>query len=938
MPKLSWSEIRDRAVVFSREWATESSERAESQSFWNDFFNVFGIGRRSVASFEAPVRRLTGHVGKIDLFWKGRLLVEQKSRGQDLSRAEGQAFAYVQALTSEGRHDEVPRYVLVSDFERIALFDLESADISRPIVFRLGDLHRHVRDFAFMLGQTAIRVDPEDPANEHAYDRMCALHDALEAGGCKGPELERMLVRVLFCLFAEDTGLFAPDAFTSFLRQTRENGSDLAAQLNQFFYVLDTPISGRPKTLDAELAELPYVNGQLFKDRLGFPGFNSDMRRALIECAEFYWAKISPAVFGSLFQGVLDAKERRKQGAHYTSERDILRVLRSLFLDDLSAEFERIKADRSNRRAANIEAFHARLRSLKFLDPACGCGSFLVLAYRELRTLEIEVVRERLAGGQQLLDVRTYFQVDVDQFFGIELDEWPVRIAEVAMWLMDHQMNVRASEVFGKYFERLPLVTSPHIVRGNALRMAWGDLLPRTEASYVVGNPPFIGKQFRSAEQQADMQAIWGDVSGAGVLNYVTAWYRKAADYIQGLSTRVAFVSTNSIANGEQVGILWGDLYKKKMVIQFGHRTFPWTSDARGQAHVHVVIIGFGQTDVAQKNIYDYEINGEHERTEGTVSRVKNISPYLIEGGNFAVTKRQTPLCNVRPMSFGNMPNDGGHLLLTDEQRAELLAAAPNAAKFIRPFVGPDELVKGKTRWCLWLVDADPGEIRRIAPLVTRIEAVRTIRSNSPRSATKALASKPMLFGEIRQPTQRYLGVPKTGSERRRYIPMAFFDPEVIASTDLLTVEGAGYYEFGVLSSSMHMAWVNTVGGRFKSDPRYSATLIYNTFPWPDAVDKKRRAAVESAALDVERARAQFLEPTGTNSLGDLYDPLTTPVGLVNAHVKLDRAVELCYRPEPFKNGERQRLEWLMAMYASLMNPSKPTTPVRRSKRTSETS
>jgi hypothetical protein len=465
MPHLSWSEVRDRAIRFSRTWSSATSERADKQTFWNEFFDVFGIRRASVASFEANVRNLQGHTNAIDLLWRGKLLVEHKSFGQSLDAAETQALGYIEDLSREGRFDEIPRFVLVSDFARFVLFDLEPEEqrdlplfAGRPssrVAFTLDEFPRAIRSFAFMLGQTRVRLDPEDPANEKAYARMCELHDALKSSGFSGHDLEQLLVRILFCIFAEDTNVFEPEAFTRFIRtQTREDGEDLGARLNELFDWLNRPEADRQREDGDSLYGFRYVNGGLFAERLGFPRFNRTMRNALVYCCEFQWAKISPAVFGSLFQGVMNDKARRQQGAHYTSERDIMKVLRSLFLDDLKSEWDRLKKDRSNRRRANMEAFQQKLRSLKFLDPACGCGNFLVLGYRELRLLELEVIRELHGAEQQVLDVRQLLKVDVDQFHGIEYSEWPVRIAEVAMWLMDHQMNSLAAEAFGRSFGR----------------------------------------------------------------------------------------------------------------------------------------------------------------------------------------------------------------------------------------------------------------------------------------------------------------------------------------------------------------------------------------------------------------------------------------------------------------------------------------------------
>jgi len=588
---LSWNEIRHRAIAFSKEWRGETREAAERQSFWNDFFNVFGVRRRTVASFEEPVRKLSGDWGFIDLFWPGRLLAEHKSAGADLGKAHAQGMDYIRGLKDSGRDREIPRWLIVSDFARIALHDLEpEQDPGTPlfqrlppsIEFPLADFHKHIRHFAFIAGYTQHRLDPEDPANLQATELMCQLHDALEAGGYTGHELKRFLVRVLFCLFAEDNGIFPQRGFELFLRdRTAADGSDLGARLEQLFRVLNTDTPQRQKHLDEDLQQFPYVNGELFAEHLQFAEFNADMRNGLLACCAFRWETISPAVFGSLFQAVMDSKERRRIGGHYTAEKNILKLIRSLFLDLLRAEFESIKADRSTRRAARLQEFHDKLAKLRFFDPACGCGNFLVITYRELRKLELEVLLE-LYGQQHemsLDDVNQLSKVNVHQFYGIEIEEFPARIAEVALWLTDHQANIALSEAFGQFYQRLPLRASPHIQVGNALRVDWRQVIPPEQCSYILGNPPFVGKHLMTPEQGMDMGLVWGETAGSGFLDYVTGWYQKAADYIKGTKIVVGFVSTNSITQGEQVGILWGALFQHYRVkIHFAHRTFPWES------------------------------------------------------------------------------------------------------------------------------------------------------------------------------------------------------------------------------------------------------------------------------------------------------------------------------------------------------------------------
>jgi hypothetical protein len=533
---LSWNEIRHRAIVFSKEWTGAKSEQAEKQTFWNEFFNVFGIRRRVVASFEEPVKKLSGEYGYIDLFWRGIVLVEHKSRGKDLGKAESQAFSYIQDLVSDGRAKEIPRYIIVSDFARIALYDLEPEEKSdlplfagrrvASLEFPLGDFHKQIHQFAFIPGYQQHKFEEQDPINIEAVEIMGRLHDTLEAGGYSGHQLERFLVRILFCLFAEDTSIFERESFKLYiLNRTAEDGSDLGQHLAHLFEVLNTPPEKRQKNLDETLAAFEYVNGELFAENLGFADFNRDMRDALVACTHFDWSRISPAIFGSLFQAVMEPRERRQIGGHYTSERDIKKVIHSLFLDDLRAEFERIKNSK-----ADLKRFHEKLSRLRFLDPACGCGNFLVVTYRELRLLEIEILKKLHPVIQRELDIQHLSKIDVDAFYGIEISEWPVRIAEVAMWLMDHQMNIRLSEAFGEYYARLPLRKSPTIVCDNALRIDWKEILPPEQCSYVLGNPPFVGAMYMTPEQHGDMIRASKNLKGVGVLDYVGAWYFIASE------------------------------------------------------------------------------------------------------------------------------------------------------------------------------------------------------------------------------------------------------------------------------------------------------------------------------------------------------------------------------------------------------------------------
>lgn len=911
---LSWNEIRQRALRFGREWSGTSRERAEAQTFWNEFFDVFGIRRRTVASFEEPVRGIRGTYGYIDLFWKGRLLAEHKSAGSDIDKANSQAMRYIQDLHNEvlaGRRaeEEIPRHVLISDFARVALHDLEE---TRTRVIPVSDLHKHVHEFGFLAGYRRQRFGEQDPINVRAVELLGALHDALEDGGYTGHPLERYLVRILFCLFGDDTGIFEPDLFAQIIENSRADGSDLGLLLQRVFEVLATPPDERQARLDDVLALLPYVNGGLFSETLPIADFDGAMREALLRCARLDWSRISPAVFGSLFQSVMDREERRRTGGHYTSERDILKVIGSLFLDDLREELRR--AGRSRHK---LLQFHDKLAELRFLDPACGCGNFLVIAYRELRLLELELLDTLMTGpmaGNQTTGIEHLARVDVDAFFGIEINEFPARIAEVAMWLMDHQMNLMLSERFGQYFVRLPLRKSPTIVVGNALRLYWDTILPRERCNHVLGNPPFVGAKYQTAEQRGDMELVTGARPGAGLLDYVAGWYFKAADYVRGTRIRVGFVSTNSITQGEQVGVLWNLLRARQdLHIHFAHRTFAWQSEARGKAHVHVVIIGFAAfAPEGPRRIFDYEADPEHPAVE----LAANISPYLIDGPSLAITNRSTPLSPVPPIGIGNKPIDDGNYLFTPEEKARFVKQEPEAEPYFRRWMGAQEFLQGVERWCLWLGDCPPPQLRRMPRALERVEAVRRFRLESRSAPTRRLAETPTRFHVENMPAHEYLLIPKVSSERRAYIPMGFLTPDVFCSDLVFVMPDATLFHFGLLSSGMHMAWVRQVCGRLESRYRYSASLVYNNFPWPEDVSGKQRAAVEDAAQQVLHARKAHRGAT----LADLYDPLAMPADLVRAHGMLDRAVDRCYRAQPFAS-DRQRVEHLFALYEKLTSP-----------------
>jgi len=914
---LSWNEIRDRALKFSREWEHEISEDAEAKSFWDGFFNIFGISRRRVATFETRVKKIDGKDGYIDLLWKGKLLIEHKSRGKDLDRAHQQAKDYFHGLKEE----ELPRYLLVSDFARFRLYDLDEGAVTE---FTLKDLHKHIRLFDFLSGYQTHTYKEEDPVNIRAAERMGKLHDALRDSGYEGHPLEVLLVRLLFCLFADDTGIFQPRQFQDLIiNRTSVDGADLGLWLTQMFQVLNTPKDKRQRTLDEQLAEFEYVNGRLFEEMLPLPSFNATMRTALLEAADLDWSRISPAIFGSLFQSIMDKKARRNLGAHYTSEKNILKLIGPLFMDDLRAEFERIK-DNPQR----LKSFHIKLANLRFLDPACGCGNFLVIAYRELRELELDLLKAQFAKQDALFaGVADHVNVDVDQFYGIEIEEFPAQIAQVAMWLMDHQMNLKVSEHFGEYFVRLPLKKSATIVHGNALRLDWQQVCPKEQLGYILGNPPFVGAKMMTAEQREDLIACAPNLKGSGLLDFVAAWYLKAADLIADTSIRCAYVSTNSITQGEQVGVLWGYMLSRGMKIHFAHRTFSWTSEAKGAAAVHCVIVGFGDGDVPRKRIWDYE----HLKAEPISVEAKNINPYLVDADDALLPNRNKPICAVPEIGIGNKPIDGGNYLFSTEERDAFLKIEPEASKWFRRWIGAEEFINGKERWCLWLGACPPNELRKMPEAMKRVDAVKALRKASKSVPTQKLADTPTRFHVENIPSTSYLVIPEVSSERRSFIPIGFMDPETLSSNLVKVAENATLFDFGVITSTMHMAWVRTTCGRLESRYRYSAGIVYNNFPWPDSPDEKSRQAIEAAAQAVLDARASFPDST----LADLYDPLTMPPALLKAHQQLDKAVDAAYiaaekaagAKQPKLTTDAERVAFLFSLYqryTSLLPPEKP--------------
>ncbi|MBV5311064.1 DNA methyltransferase, partial [Chromatium okenii] len=685
------------------------------------------------------------------------------------------------------------------------------------------------------------------------------------------------------------------------------DGQDLAQWLANCFEVLNTLKNKRLTRLDEQLAAFPYINGHLFTERLPIAAFDREMRDLLLESCALDWGKISPAIFGALFQSVMNATERRQLGAHYTSETNILKLIQPLFLDDLRAEFERVKYNKKK-----LFAFQEKLAKLKFLDPACGCGNFLVIAYRELRLLELDVLRELFNDSRDLSIGVGEFNIlcNVNQFYGIEIEEFPAQIAQTAMWLIDHQMNLLISQQFGQYYLRIPLTHSAIICHGNALQIDWRDVIKPTELNFILGNPPFIGKSYQSTAQKKDLARIFHDVKGAGNLDFVAAWFRKATDYMTDHpAIKTAFVSTSSIIQGEQIGLLWSDLLKRGIKVHFAHRTFQWSNEAKGNATVHCVIVGFALHDTTEKRLFYYK--SVHSEPHETI--VGRINPYLVDAPDVIVVRRSSPICSAPNLVYGSKPVDGGNFLFSKTERDSFLSKEPAAANFIKQFIGSEEFIYNIERYCLWLIDCPPEQLKKMPLALKRINKVRLMRLDSQKESTRESADNPAIFTELRQPSSDYLVIPEVSGDRRKYIPMGIVSSNVIASNLLYVIPNSNAYHFGILSSAMHMAWMRTVCGRLGSSYRYSAGIVYNNFPWPESITDKQRNKIELMAQAILDARAQ----SPNSSLAALYDPLTMPAELVKAHRQLDAAVDTAYSKQKFI-GDTDRVAFLFERYQQL--------------------
>lgn len=938
------SEIRRRLQEFSKEHENDADEKQHAQQFWRDFYMCFGLSKSSASMFEARVLKVGGVRGYIDSFIPGVLLVEQKSLGRNLNDAYIQAQAYFHAITNEF---EKPKYIITCDFQTFHLYNLQN-NAKEPLVCKLSELSQCADWFMFLVEKEVHAVTEELPVNRKAAEQIAKLHDALLRANYKGKDLEIFLTRLLFCLFADDTGIFGDDGqFKKLVEKSKEDGSDLGSNITLLFQVLNTAKENRQTNLDDSLKAFEYVNGSLFEEQIQIPYFNFDLRTILLNCVRLDWSGISPAIFGAMFQAVLEEgatdKEHRKEsrrelGAHYTSERNILKVIEPLFLNQLQDEFVKSKGSESK-----LLALYEKLPALNFFDPACGCGNFLVIAYREIRRIENDVIGELLKVNEDkkrndfkggLLDIATLCRVNIGQFYGIEIDDAATHIARVALYITDHQLNLESANKFGKTRATVPLVTTPHIHCANALRTDWNDVIKAEECSFVFGNPPFIGYSVQNKEQKDDLDLIFGHIQGGGVLDYVCAWYAKAARYID-VNSKIecAFVSTNSITQGEQPAVLWKDLSAYGIVINFAHKTFRWSNEGRGVAAVHCVIIGFAKSHHKLKKLFVYK----DATAEPKLEIVNQINAYLVDAGNILLDKRRQPLCKVNELIYGSKATDGGFLLLTKEEADEIKNSDAIAAKYIRKFLGADEFINGVDRYCLWLVNSTAEDRVKSSVLKKRIEQVKQMRLASSKEKTRELADLAYLFGEIRQVNANYLLVPSVSSELRKYIPIGYLDGDVICSNASFMLPNATLYDFAMLTSKMHMAWLSAVCGRLESRFRYSNTIVYNNYVFPNNISNTVVAEIERLADAVLNARKDEEErsaKSGTKStLASMYASGGMPQGLVKAHKDLDKAVDKAYGYVG-ADDDASRVAFLFKKYEELTSllPS-TTTKKKRAKK-----
>lgn len=907
---LSLNEIRSRCAEFVVQWrGSAGDERQDGQSFVRDLLSAFGITQTRAALYERRANRSsTGRQGYIDALVPGLLIVEMKSLGKSLGIAEQQALDYMNDLSDA----EQPRFVLTSDFARFRLLDMH-APVGRDVVeFALEELPRHAESLAFLAGyQTrSFGSEQQETASIKAARIMADLFEALEGSGYNDHESSVFLVRTLFALYADDSGMWERDLFTDFVEnRTSEDGSDLGAQLTLLFQVMNQ--RERASTLDETLQRFPYVNGGVFEEPLSIPSFNRVMRRKLLDACAFNWSAISPAIFGSLFQAVKSAEARRELGEHYTTETNILKTLGPLFLDELQERFEDARHS-----IQELKALRKHLGEIRYLDPACGSGNFIIVAYRELRALELDILLQLQELGDTSLVPTLYFERDdlavrLEHMAGIEIEEWPARIAQTALRLVDHQANMSMQLALGKAPASLPLDSLSIIHVANALTTNWTMVMPATDATYIAGNPPFLGHATRTVEQANELRAVWGR-DDIGRLDYVTGWFKKAIDHLaEKPGARFSFVSTNSITQGEPVPALFGPIFKAGWRIRFAHQTFAWSSEAPGAAAVHCVITGFDKVTRPHPVLFSYS----SVKGDPVPIRVETqINAYLVEAPNVLVEQRRSPLAPDVPMvSMGSMPRDGGYLLIDSAAEHAKVLRDPVAAKYVRPFLMGKEFIHGNDRWCLWLEDLEPADLAKSPVLRERLSRVAEVRRGSKASSTQAMAATPHLFGQRSQPRTRYLAIPSVFSENRRWATCASVGPETIAGNKIYKCDDPDGFAFAVISSSMFITWQKTIGGRLKSDLNFANTLVWNTLPVP-AADADLRAKIIEAGEGVLAARA--LHPK--RSLADHYNPLAMDPALLRAHDALDRVVDRAFGATKALRSNEERQAILFERYREL--------------------
>ena len=914
------TEQRAAAAAFASAWKGRGDEKQETQRFWIELLTkVFGVDGSAAIAFEVPVK--LDHTSFIDGYISDtRVLIEQKGRDIDLRKGYKQSDGsmltpYQQARRYAGYlpHDQNPRWIVVCNFQEFQIHDMNRPN-DEPEILKLADLEKEYHRLQFLVDTGNEHIKKEMEISLQAGELVGVLYDTLlkQYKDPNDPEtlksLNKLCVRLVFCLYAEDAGIFGGKSmFHDYLQQYR--AKDARRALIDLFKVLDTKPEERDPYMDEDLAAFPYVNGGLFADEnIVIPRLDETIVDLILRKAseDFDWSAISPTIFGAVFESTLNPETRRSGGMHYTSIENIHKLIDPLFLDGLKAEFEEIAAVTVEKtRKARLEAFQRKLAGLKFLDPACGSGNFLTETYISLRRLENKTI-SLLNKDQIVLDMGNPIQVSIGQFYGIEINDFAVTVAKTALWIAESQMMKETEDVVHMTLDFLPLKSYANITEGNALRIDWADVIPKHELSYIMGNPPFVGHQWRTKEQAEDLEAVCHDIPKCGKLDYVCGWYNKAADYMQGTNIHAAFVSTNSISQGESVGILWKPLFEKKVQIEFAHRTFVWTSEAKDRAAVHCVIVGFTcGIPVETKLLF------ESERGKN----VSHINGYLLDAPDIFIQSRGKVLTKGFPeMSKGSQPTDGGYLLLSHEEQVNLVTNYPAAQEFIKRFVGSRDLINNELRYCLWMVNTSPSKYRAIPPILDRLRCVADSRRKSPTASVRQDAETPMLFTQIRQPSTNYLAVPEVSSQNRKYIPIGFLSPEVIASNKLYLVPNADLYMFGIMISNVHMAWMRVIAGRLKSDYSYSPA-VYNNFPWPTPMDQQR-AKIEQTAQAILDARALYPDA----SLADLYDETTMPPELRKAHQQNDKAVMAAYGFSVKDMTESKCVAELMKMYQQLVS------------------